>query len=76
LARVFSKSPRSLPLVVPDKIAPLDFPKKWHNIPHEDGLKLARLNQMKHQATSEVDAWPQPPLTKRTLWHFSAANNE
>ena len=40
----FFKSGRSLLPTVPDNIAPLDFPKKWHNIPRDDELELARLS--------------------------------
>jgi hypothetical protein len=39
----FFKSRRSLPPTVPDNIAPLDFPKKWHNIRHDDEHELGRL---------------------------------
>ncbi len=28
---------------VSNKISPLDFPKKWHNIRHDDELELIRL---------------------------------
>jgi hypothetical protein len=43
----FFESRRSLSPTVPDNIAPLDFPKKWHNIRHNDELELIclRINE-------------------------------
>ena len=39
----FFKSRRLLFRQLSDNIAPLDFPKKWHNIRHDDELELIRL---------------------------------